>query len=745
MISCYERSLFEQQTPYLQWLRDRECERQVKEDDIKGKQIIELPFFSCEESVEACLERAKLPLKECADALRNAKFVLFYGENGMVNPTAFSLFGEYFAEHEDVAVAYADEDYLGTLQEIYGDKVVESALAKEYQYENTGLYRGFPWFKPDYSPDTLRAFFYIGNIFAVRGAVLAELLEEWKQVEDVTLSHSIYEMVLVLAEKRKYVGHIAEILYTNKNVQDTEKLFGAEDSFLKMKERVINEIEMQVDRSKSFKNTCTGNGNAIQTANADTKEKIQTLCYLIKEKSLTSIIIPSKDNSKILKRCLSTLVELTNYPHYEIILVDNGSSKQEQMCIRDCISEIVEDYDLKWADADNPITSLSVQYLYQKSEFNFSAMCNLGAKAAKGDYLLFLNDDMEIVEPTWMTRMLGQASLSHVGAVGAKLYYPKNEQDQNMPYRIQHVGITNMGIGPAHKLAGLEDKGNLYHGHNLVTYNMLAVTAACLMVQKERFWEVGGFDEALAVAYNDVELCFKLYEKGYFNVQRNDVILLHHESLSRGHDTSPEKAQRLEREKQLLYEKHPLLKAKDFFYSEHLVQWKKDVEYSCNYLYPYDKVTKPELLSKETVAKLPKEHQNKYIRKLTGENRSMLQIDNVEVSQVEENIFIQGWYVMRECDNAGIERRLLLKNTTNHEIYELIVYPKLRYDVEALFQNEAGNGKQGTKNTALSGLQLVIDKKMLTRGSYQLGMLTIEEKSLMTRKICWKKDCVFTI
>ena len=147
---------------------------------------------------------------------------------------------------------------------------------------------------------------------------------------------------------------------------------------------------------------------------------------------------------------------------------------------------------------------LAIQYIYQESEFNFSAMCNLGAKAAKGEYLLFLNDDMEVIEPNWMKRMLGQAACTHTGAVGAKLYYP-GEREQ-AAYRIQHAGITNMGIGPAHKLAGMEDTGNLYHGRNLLTYNMLAVTAACLMVKKELFLKAGGFDEEFAVAYNDVEI-----------------------------------------------------------------------------------------------------------------------------------------------------------------------------------------------------------------------------------------------
>lgn len=709
MISCYERSLFEQQTPYLQWLKERKSKKTItcdKCDNKKGKQSRKLPFFSCEEKLDDVVQMS-------ATELQALDFILFYGEKGVLEQESESFFAEYFAMHEDVVIAYADEDYLGTLQEFYGEKVVETELAKEYRFDDTGYYRGNPWFKPEFSPDTLRSFFYFGNVFAVRGATLADFLSRGKQ-------YSIYEMVLELVKQTKYAGHISEVLFTN--------------------EVKMQDLACFIDKTRTNKTK-----NEMHTSSVNATEGIHELCKQKNINSLISITIPSKDNSKILKRCLSTLVEVTDYPYYELILVDNGSSEQELACIREMISEIQEDYDLKWADDEEPNKPLHVQHIYQKAEFNFSAMCNLGARAAKGEYLLFLNDDMEIIDSSWLRMLLEQAALSHVGAVGAKLYYPKPEQEKGLPYRIQHVGITNMGIGPAHKLAGMEDKGNLYHGHNCATYNMLAVTAACLMIRKERFWEVGGFDEALAVAYNDVELCFKLYEKGYYNVQRNDVVLLHHESLSRGQDITPEKAARLEHEKRLLYKKHPLLKEKDPFYSEHLVQWKKDIAYSCNYLYLYDKIVEPKLLDSALSKKLPEEHQNKVIRKLTGENLFMFEIDMAEVSETDGTLQIEGWFVMRERDNAGLQRNLLLKNADTHEIYEVTVYSKLRYDVEALFRTENKKAGRGTVNTALSGIQCIVDKNKLAAGSYQIGIMIENDKSWMTKKICWKKDCMFTV
>lgn len=705
MISDYERNLFEQQTPYLQWLKERKETQNINKESVKGKQIIKLPFFSCEDSV-------KEVVKESSEVLHNTQIVVFYGANGVLEKDAECFFAEYFDKHEDVVLAYADEDYMGGLQEFYGEKVKDTEYSREFRFHNTSYFRGAPWFKPDYSPDTLRSFFYIGNIFAIRGVILAELYARDKQ-------QSIYEMVLALMEQYHYAGHISEVLFTNE---------------VKMQDGlgVLEKSENELAKSEVF------------ISNVREIQKTSVLCKCNNDRKLISIIIPSKDHSNILKTCLLSLVEYTEYPYYEIIIVDNGSTEQELKCIRELIAQVQDEYDLKWADDDEPKMSLSIQHIYQKSEFNFSQMCNLGARAAKGELLLFLNDDMEIIESSWMQTMKEQALQAHTGAVGAKLYYPRTNEAET--YRIQHVGITNMGIGPAHKLAGMEDKGDMYHGHNCMNYNMLAVTAACLMIKKERFWEVKGFDEELAVAYNDVELCFKLYEKGYFNVQRNDVTLLHHESLSRGQDTSQEKKARLEREKILLYKKHELLINKDPFYSEHLVQWKKDVAYSCNYLYPYDKINKPRLLSKKETEKLPREYQNKYIRKLTGDNRSMFEIDRAEVSELEETVAIEGWYVMRGHDNARHDKKLLLKNTVNSKTYEMQLYPKLRYDVEALFQEDTKGACAGTRNVALAGIQCIMDRRMLESGTYQIGIQVETGRHLcMSRKICWKKDYLISV
>ena len=240
MIGNYERNLFEQQTPYLQWLKERKTKQMINKEFIKGKQIIKLPFFSCEDSVKEIV-------KESPEVLHNTHIVVFYGANGVLEKDAECFFAEYFDKHEDVVLAYADEDYLGGLQEFYGEKVQETEYSFEYQFNNTSYFRGEPWFKPDYSPDTLRSFFYYGNVFAIRGAVLAEVLAEEKQ-------QNIYDMILTLDEKYEYAGHVSEILFTNE-VKMQEKQDGLKKiTALADKMKVLLQMKIQKEKQKDYAN-----------------------------------------------------------------------------------------------------------------------------------------------------------------------------------------------------------------------------------------------------------------------------------------------------------------------------------------------------------------------------------------------------------------------------------------------------------------------------------------------------------
>lgn len=680
----YKRELFTQCTPYLQWLRGRDT---AKNNDSKdtGKQVGVFPFYSCTDSVRTVFKGA--------DADREMSY-LFVNEDGVLHDGACALIARAFRENEKALVVYADEDYYGTLEELYHIKEDTFGAEITAEHKNTihGLFRGEPWFKPNFSPNTLESFFYIGNIFAVKGQAIEELVAEFG--DDIPLC-GLVRMISrrVTAQSGNTHGtdvfvHIPEVLYTNNQLSKKDKLDGwVQDAFEKNGLQRIGGRHAEIGR--------------------------------------LSVIIPSKDNFEVLRRCIETFDLCAQNTDYELIVVDNGSTDENRMRIGAFLEK------------------RGAKYLYEKAEFNFSRMCNIGAGEADGDFLLFLNDDItvcgEAQNGLWLQKMMRYAKMKHVGAVGMKLHYP----DGGM---IQHVGITNMKIGPAHKLCGIEDKGNLYHGHNLADCDMLAVTGACMMIARETFARIGGFDETLAVAYNDVELCFRLYQSGLYNVQVNSAFLIHHESLSRGEDTSVQKQARLLQEKQKLYEKHPWAspsaQTPDPFYSPNLVQWEKDAQYHVEYQYECEKLAELRLVSeKERFRLLMREgirkklertnvHILKIYNKLTGADRHMLHIDRME--REEGIITVTGWHVWRKKDNATLVKKLWLFDS-HRTIYEAQLFPQMRRDVEALFVNE----EDRTKNTALSGICLKLDASSLAGGRYSIGVI-VEEKG-RKRLICAKE------
>jgi GT2 family glycosyltransferase len=177
---------------------------------------------------------------------------------------------------------------------------------------------------------------------------------------------------------------------------------------------------------------------------------------------------------------------------------------------------------------------------------------------------LFLNDDTEVITGDFLTRMLGYAALEHVGAVGAKLLYPQSDE-------IQHSGILNLNDGPQHAFLRLPSATPGYFARNILEYNWIAVTGACMMIDKKKFMEVGGFSEDMPIAYNDIDICFRLIDSGYFNVVCQRAKLYHHESISRGLDhMTPEKKKRLRDDMFKLYEKNPKYYRHDPFYNINL-------------------------------------------------------------------------------------------------------------------------------------------------------------------------------
>lgn len=608
------------------------------------------------------------------------------------------LFAEEPTDLEEGAAAYIENWFCAkkNTKLLYG--------AEDHQ---KGEKRSFPWFKPCFSPDTLLGFFYFGSYFAVDAAwamqtplsgdadaaknlydFVLRLLKPYYEAEslvicgresaeiactDLVLYHRSSTADFQMPADMEYFLHTGEM-----RGEANPEFWGYEKEYIKLKQDFINSIGFD---TKPYQ-TCHPD---VWTVIPETKEKAEDDALIL------SVVIPSKDHPELLKKCIGSFVERTAFPKLrekvEFIVADNGSTEENRLIIEDFLAS----------------AGILYRYLYEPMPFNFSAMCNRGVKQAKGTYILLLNDDMEIIEENWLRILLGQAQMPGTGAVGAKLWYPEGE-------KIQHAGVTNMLVGPSHKLTTFPDDRAYYYGHNTVGYDMIAVTGACLLVKKCVYEKAGGLDENMAVSYNDVDFCFTLTEMGLRNVLRNDAALLHHESASRGLDgESAEKWQRLLEEKTKLYKKHPLFLEYDPYYSEQLAGYASD--YHVCYRYPYE----------QPLLTAAAERRDKKTE-LPGRSSDLvkLTIDRIrtrnKIYQEEPDILeIEGWSYILGKDNCLFERFLILEAERGDFCYQITVKEWLRPDVESILPEQ--------KNIELSGFTCGIVKQDFISGSYRVGML----------------------
>lgn len=442
--------------------------------------------------------------------------------------------GEYiaFMDCDDVLAPNALYEVVKLLNQ---DKSLDFIYSDEDKLSEDGKHRHQPHFKPDWSPDTMMSLMYTCHLGVYRKRIGDEL--EWLRTGFEGAQD--YDLTLRFTEKTKNIGHVTKILYHWRERKESTAINPEAKGYIvdaarKTKEEALKrrgyEAQLEwVDNIYQFRVNYKPVGNP----------KI-------------SVIIPSKDNFDVYKRCIETLTEKTKYKNYEIVTVDNGSSEENR--------KKYEQYNKDKAQ----------KYIYKPMDFNFSKMCNIGVENSDGELVLLLNDDMEIIDGEWMERMAGHAMLPYTGAVGAKLLYPNSTL-------IQHTGVFSFDSGPSHALCRYDDNTIFNFCRNKIEYNYSAVTAACLMVTREKYLEVGGLDESFAVAYNDVKFCFDLLEKGYYNVVRTDAVLYHHESLSRGSDVLDKaKYERLLKERRRLYDIHPSLEGKDPFYNTNLTMRRGD-------------------------------------------------------------------------------------------------------------------------------------------------------------------------
>jgi O-antigen biosynthesis protein len=263
-------------------------------------------------------------------------------------------------------------------------------------------------------------------------------------------------------------------------------------------------------------------------------------------------LIPTKDKYKYIERCISSIFEKTTYQNFEVIIIDTGSTEKKTLEYYESLKS-------------NP----KIRFLHWDKKFNYSAVNNYGVEHAKGEYLLLLNNDTEVITPDWIEGMLEHAQREKTGAVGVKLYYPNDT--------IQHAGVV-LGIngGTGRGVAGHAFKGfsNLVQGfpvHKDVIRNYSAVTAACLMVSRNKFNKVNGLDEDFRIAFNDVDFNLKLMEKGYYNVYTPYVELYHHESVSAGvPENKTRDVEEFGKEIGLMYERWGELLISDPYYNKNL-------------------------------------------------------------------------------------------------------------------------------------------------------------------------------
>ncbi len=447
--------------------------------------------------------------------------------------------GEFVApfDHDDLLHPCVLYEYVKVINEKDADYI----YCDEATFKNGDVNQMITMhFKPDYAIDNLRANNYICH-FSMFDKKLLEGTELYRTKFDGSQDH---DMILRLTDKARNVVHVPKLLYY------WRQHAGSVSSGVEAKPYVVESARGAVAdhlRRHGFANFKITSTRAFET--------IFKITYEIIGEPKISIIIPNKDHVEDLRRCITSIIEKSTYDNYEIIVVENNSETRE-------IFAYYEEL------ANNP----AVKIITYKGDFNYSAINNLGVTEASGEYVLLLNNDIQIITVNWMEELLMYAQRPDVGAVGAKLYYPDKT--------IQHAGVV-IGLG-AHRTAGhvhyRQKRENLgYMGRLCYAQNMSAVTGACLLVKKALYEEAGGLDESFAVSLNDVDFCLKLRRLGYLNVFTPFAEAYHYESASRGSDMTGEAAARYNAESARFREKWKAeLEAGDPYYNPNFSLDKSD-------------------------------------------------------------------------------------------------------------------------------------------------------------------------
>ncbi len=453
------------------------------------------------------------------------------GISGNTNACLSMASGNYIAlfDHDDVLHPSVLFEYMKVICEKGADYI----YCDEATFKGNGTIDDMITlhFKPDFAPDNLRANNYICH-FSAFARRLLDGTQLFRSEFDGSQDH---DMILRLTSRAKCVAHVPRLLYYWRSHA------GSVASDINAKRYAIEAARGAVAAhltAQGFKNFEITSTRAFET--------IFQIKYEILGNPRVSVVIPNRDHAEDLTRCISSIVERSTYDNYEIIVIENNSSKEETFA---CYRKLRE----------NP----AVRVVTYKGEFNYSRINNFGVAQAEGEYVLLLNNDTSVITPDWIEELLMYAQRKDVGAVGAKLYY----EDRT----IQHAGVV-LGLG-MHGTAGhshyrVSSQNLGYMGRLCYAQNVMAVTGACLMMSKALYEELGGLDETFAVALNDVDLCIRAWKSGRVNVFTPFAELYHYESASRGTDLEGKNAERYEKESALFRERwKELLEQGDPYYN----------------------------------------------------------------------------------------------------------------------------------------------------------------------------------
>ena len=403
------------------------------------------------------------PKSVFSDSMDTQDFISLLGKGDQLNPECQALIAKTFHLQPQVLLIYTDHDAL----------------------DSAGV-RSRPCFKPDWNPDLFYSFNYLGSSVFVRRAWYLSL----NLPAELELEAFLWQVLPSLQPQQ--IVHLPMIGY--------------------------HRCQANLASPKLDLSMLQLAGAKVQAGLIEQSRR--WLFPLPKALPQVSLIIPTKDQLPLLKACIQSILEKTQYPHYEILIVNNNSQEPET---------------LSWLESIQK-QSYKIKVLVYSQAFNYSAINNFAVKKAQGSIIGLINNDIEVINPEWLTEMISQACRAEIGCVGAKLYYPDG--------RIQHAGVilgSGGGSGHAHRYYPREDDG--YQRRLKLVQNFTAVTGACLIVRKQLYEAVGGLNAIdLPIAWSDIDLCLKIKQLGYRNLWTPYAELYHHESVSRGRDKT--KAQR---------------------------------------------------------------------------------------------------------------------------------------------------------------------------------------------------------